>query len=192
MTSKSPLWQMRFAAILVAAGVFACVSLTVRSYSHSDHLTYSDVEVSTDEGLFSLMVPMARLAPGHAATNDWETYTMASASGWKTKQWAAVGRTKFRVREYFAMLDQRGDDGTIQTGMFLGFGYLLADSTWTSVSRPGYCLWIIAPIWAVSTVGIAAIAVPICFRAKFGIRSLMLFTLAAALVLLLPTLHAPS
>lgn len=183
---------MRFAAILVAAGVAASILLTVRSYSYSDHLTYSDIELSTDEGLFSVMVPMARLAPGHVATNDWKTYTLVKANGWKTERWTAGRGTKFRVREYFAMLGQRGDDKTMQSAMFLGFGYVLADETWTSLSRPGSLLWITAPIWAVAAVGIVAIGVPIYLRARFGIRSLMFFALAAAVILLLPTLHAPA
>ncbi|GAA5504872.1 hypothetical protein Rcae01_00311 [Novipirellula caenicola] len=191
MTPKHSPQLIRFAAILVAAGVATSVLLTIRSYSCSYHLTYSDVELSTDEGLFSVMVPLARLAHGHDATNRWETYTLAKANGWQTDRWVGGGGTKFKTREYFAVISKSGDDAAIQSRTFLGFGYLLADSTLTSVSRPGSLLWIIAPIWAVVAVGIAAIGMPIYFRARFGIRSLMILTLAAAVILLLPTLHAP-
>jgi len=192
MTPRNAFQQIRAVAILVAAGVAAAILLTVRSYSFSDHLTYSDVELSTDEGLFSLMLPMARLAPGHKATNDWKTYTLVKHNGWKTERWAAGRGTKFKVREYFAMLGQRGDDETMRAGTFLGFGYVLVDVTWTSASRQGSLLWVIAPIWAVAAVGIATIGIPIYFRARFSIRSLMLFAFVAGIILLLPTLRSPT
>lgn len=191
MRPKNAAQHIRLAAVLVVAGVAASTLLAVRSYSYSDHLTYNDVELATDEGLLSVMVPLVRLAIGHEAKNDWKTYTLVKVNGWKTERWAAGRRTKFRVREYVAMLGQRGDDETIRSGMFLGFGYVLADAAWTSNSRPGSLLWIIAPIWAVGAVSIAAIGVPIYFRARFGIRSLMLLTLVAAVILLLPTLRTP-
>lgn len=184
--------KVRLAAVMVVAGVAASILLTVHSYSYSDHLIYSDVELSTDEGLFSMMVPMARLAPGHQATNAWTTYKLSKANGWPTGRWVAGSGTKFKVREYIEMLRQRGEDETIRSGMFLGFGYVLADASWTSNSRPGSLLWITAPIWAVFAVIIAAIGVPTYLRARFGIRSLMLFTLLAAGILVLPTLHAPT
>ena len=80
MRPKNASQHVRFAAVLVVAVLAAAILLTVRSYSYSDHLTYSDVELSTDEGLFSMMVPMARLAPGHEARNDWQTYTLFKAN----------------------------------------------------------------------------------------------------------------
>jgi hypothetical protein len=192
MTPKNAGHLVRFASVLVVLGVAASLLLTVRSYSYSDHLTYSDVELSTDEGLFSLIVPMARLAPGHEASNDWRTYTLSKATGMRTERWVAGRGTKFRVREYVVMLGKRGDDETLSSGMVSGFGYVLVDATWTSNSRPGHLLWLIAPIWAVAAVSTAAIGIPIYLRARFGIRSLMFFTLIAAGILLLPTLHAPS
>lgn len=192
MTRKNEVRHIRCVSILVAVGVVASTMLTVRSYSFSDHLTYSDVELSMDEGLLSVMLPMARLAPGHEAQNVWKTYTLAKHNGWKTEKWAAGPGTKFKVREYFAMFGQRGDDETMSSGMLFGFGYVLVDATWTSASRPGSLLWITVPIWAVAAVGIAAIGVPLYFRTRFGIRSLMLFTFVAAVILLLPTLRSPT
>lgn len=192
MTPKNAPRLLHFIAILVVAGIAASILLTIRSYSYSDHLTYYDVELSTDEGLFSMMVPIARLAPGHQATNDWKSYTLLKTNGWATERWVAGRGTKFRVREYFAMLEPRGDDDPIRSGMSSGFGYVLFDAAWTSARRPGPLLWIIVPIWAVAAVSIAAIGVPLYLRARFSIRSLMLFTLVAAGILLLPTLRAPT
>ena len=99
MRPKNTSQHVRFAAVLVVAGVAALILLTVQSYSYSDHLTYSDVALSTDQGLFSMMVPMARLVPGHEAVNDWQTYTLFKANGWTTERWVAGGGTKFIVRE---------------------------------------------------------------------------------------------
>lgn len=182
---------VRFVAALILASVAASASLIVRSYTYSDHLTYSDVELSTDEGLFSIMIPLARLAPGHKAYNDWRTYTRHRIDEWTTDRWVtAAGGTKFRAREYFAMLGQAGNDDTISTGIFMGFGYVFVDSTLTSASRPGPLVWIVVPIWAVAAISTAAIGALLCMRARFGIRSLLLLTAIAAVILLLPTLQA--
>lgn len=182
---------VRFVAGLILASVATSALLIVRSYNYSDHLTYSDVELSTDEGLFSIMIPLARLAPGHKASNNWQTYTRHRINEWTSDRWVtAGGGTKFRAREYFAMLGDSGNDDTISTRIFMGFGYVFVDSSWTSASRPGPLLWIVVPIWAVAAISTAAIGTSLCVRARFGIRSLLLFTAIAAAMLLLPTLQA--
>jgi hypothetical protein len=83
-------------------------------------------------------------------------------------------------------------DETLRSGMFYGFGYLLADQSGTSASRPGYLLWLIAPTWSVTAVIAITLAVPMFLRSKFTLRALMIFIAIAAGVLVLPTLHAPA
>lgn len=185
--------HVRLVVGLIFVGAAASILLSVRSYSYSDHLTYSDVNLSTDEGLCSIMVPLARLAPGHEAVNNWQTYTLQRANVWTADRWVtASGGTKFKIREYVEMLGKRGNDESLSSGMACGFGYVFVDATWTSDSRPGPLLWLIAPVWAVAAISTAAIGVPLLLRARFGMRSLMVFITIAAVILLLPTLHAPS
>ncbi len=69
--------HIRIAAVLVSAVVAAAIFLTVRSYSRSDLVTYSDVEFSTDEGLLSMMIPIARLAPGQRMRSKKLTLTVS-------------------------------------------------------------------------------------------------------------------
>lgn len=183
--------QLSFGVILFLVWMIASILLTVRSYSYSDHVTYSDVELSMDEGLTSMMLPLALLSPGHDASNSWRTYTRYKEKSWVTESWVTSnGGSKFMVRDYFAILGKRGNDKTISTGMFCGFGYTFFDNTWTSDSRPGPLLWLVAPVWAVTGLITFVICMALFLRVQFGLRSLIILTAVAAVLLTLPTLHA--
>ena len=183
--------QLGFGGIFLLVWMIASILLTIRSYSYSDHLTYSDVELSSDEGLTSIMLPLAFLAPGHDASSDWRTYTRYNAKGWLTDRWvSSSGGSKLRARDYFTMLGKRGNDKTIRSGMFCGFGFTFADSTWTTASRPGPLLWIVAPIWVVTALIAFFTGMAYFFRVQFGLRSLIILTAVTAVLLTLPTLHA--
>lgn len=78
MTNRSH--YRRLAIFVVCTIAIAAVSvLTIRSYSYSDSFTYCHVNVATDEGLVSILVPFARLAKAPDATK-WETFARVSTS----------------------------------------------------------------------------------------------------------------
>jgi len=181
--------------VLVPVLAWASVSylLTVQSYSHSETLTYSDVTLTVDEGLVSLLIPLTRLADGHNATSDFQIYSLHKENGWATDRWVTVdGSTRFRTREYLDIIRKSGQHETYRIGTRYGFGYVLIDQRGTSSSRPGFLLWLIVPIWSVIAACTTLISLLSISRPRVSLRALMILTAVAALLAVLPTLRAPA
>jgi len=169
------------------------VALTRRSYWVSDSVTYSDVTIATDEGLVSFYVPLIRIAHNHDATTKWRTYEYErrNLSGTISTSWTTnSGDRKLSLHDNVSMLVDVDLDEAASAWRSWGFGYVYLG--WSSESRPGPSLQVFAPIWAITAFGAIMFSVFLARRTKFGLRSLVFFTTAIAVLLWLPTLHAPT
>lgn len=184
MTSRSH-YRRRLAICVVCTVAIAVASvLTIRSYSYSDSFAYCHVTIATDEGLVSITLPFARLAKTAHATK-WETFARANTS--HGERWVAKTATKFRLREYMAIL-ARGNHPAIAHGDYFGFGYLSQILGASADSNQGRIVLLFAPIWAIGALGTLVFCVPLIRNTRIGVRWILCFTAGIAFLLWIPTL----
>lgn len=166
---------------LIAAWLACSTLLTIRSYWRSDSLTLTDVTVRAEEGLIWLRVPLVRLARTEEATTQWTTYKRRNdAPVWETETTEII-TLRLMVENI---------EATVETdaGLLWGFGYLTASNM--SNARPGRCITVIAPIWAVSAMLTIVVGVFIRRRIRFGLRSILVGTALVGGLLWLLALRA--
>jgi hypothetical protein len=171
---KRLLTALSLAAVFVAGTVI----FTIRSYWRSDSLTIADATICTDEGLFSLQIPLVRLAREEQATTTWVTYTRGA------NMWQYGDGGKAKLRKWISMKDQV----RIEAEMVADFGYW--KGSWQSNSRPGPFIVMFVPIWAAMAAIVLLAAAFVMRRMKFRISSLLVATSVVGGLLWLLTLRA--
>ena len=167
--------------VLVILWLVSSAMLSARSYERSDALTVADVTLRTDEGLISLQIPYVRLARTGKATVEWTIYTRKRGVGvWESGN--SVRSTLRRWMSDFCDTDQPS------AGMIGEFGYWTG--SWWSDSRPGPFIVVFAPIWAATMAVTVLAALFIVQRFRFKLRSILVMTALAGVLLWILTLRA--
>lgn len=129
------------AVYLAAVAVTLCTAmLYASSYWRSISIEMCDVTVTDDEGLFSVNVPLTRLASATSPRSEFVIYEHGPIV-WSS---GLAGRTP--LRSWMSNLEARGPT----SGMFLDFGFWKGG--WQSDSRPGPFIVLFVPIWFVGLV----------------------------------------
>lgn len=173
--------RVRYAALLATAISVCSVLATWRSYAYSDSLTFADATVCTDEGLFSLQVPLVRRAPDEQMVTHWITYKRGKDM-WETGD----GVGKARLKYWMTILEAARCEG----GMAGGFGYW--KGAWQSSSRPGPFIVMFVPIWVAIASLFTLIAIFHLRRMHFRLATMLLGTTLISAMLWLLTLQAPT
>ena len=169
--------------VLVVAWLVSSTLLTVRSYWRSDSLTLADLTIRAEEGLIWLRVPLVRLARTEEATTEWTSYRHRRGQ----PVWESEGTEMITLRLQVKNSRLEGSQDDIR--FMWGFGYDM--DSWLSGSRPGPCIKLIAPIWAVAAVLTVVAGVFSRRRIRFTLWSLLVVISLVGGVLWLLTLRAP-
>ncbi len=163
------------AAIIVAV---CTVLFQIYSYSWSPSASLCDVELTADEGLVSVTVPLTRIAAAETPASRFVVFERGP------NVWTAGRGGKTPLRYWMNTFGRR--DGTI----FADFGYW--KGAWLSNSRPGPFLVVFVPVWFM---GVATLGIFLAFYfrlVRFRLRSLFVVTVLVAALLFLVRMRSAS